>query len=261
MPDHYTYPGAEVLVNTLGITDEAEWKAVETAAIGQRLIDLQNNPVPGRYDLAHLQAIHRRLTQDLYAWGGTLRDTDTGPGGTGLAHCRPQFIPAEADRIFAALADMNYLRERDADTFSQGLAWVWGETTVLHPFRDVNTRTQHVFFNQLATDAGWVIDWERVDPYVFAHARTVAIARDETGIDALLRPALIPAAEVARHDGLRTRMEQVQQEFFRPRARRTRETLDTQLHAAIEHRQQKLTGADPTERRGPTPPDRPSLGR
>lgn len=45
-------------------------------------------------------------------------------------------------------------------------------------------------FNQLAHEAGWAIDWTAIDPYVFAHACTVAIVRDEAGIEALLsRPA------------------------------------------------------------------------
>lgn len=39
---------------------------------------------------------HAYLVQDFYTWGGQLRDTDTGPGRTGITHCRPQFIPAEA---------------------------------------------------------------------------------------------------------------------------------------------------------------------
>lgn len=65
---------------------------------------------------------------------------------TGLAHCRPEFIGAEADRIFTALSDdLGFVRDWDADTFSAGLAWVWGETTVLHPFRDMNTRSQFIF--------------------------------------------------------------------------------------------------------------------
>lgn len=30
MPDHYTYPGTEVLVNIPGYTDPAAWKEAET---------------------------------------------------------------------------------------------------------------------------------------------------------------------------------------------------------------------------------------
>lgn len=167
-----------------------------------------------------------------------MRTTDTGPGGTGLAHCRPPFIEAEADRIFTALSDeMGFLRDLDADDFSAGLAWVWGETTVLHPFRDVNTRSQFVLFNQLARAAGWVIDWRQVDPYVFGYARTVAITTDERGIDALIHPALCPADDVQRREALEEENgRQSERQFFAPRRARTRVELDAELRRAISER-------------------------
>lgn len=237
MPDHYTYPGTEVLINIPGYTDPGLWKAAERRVVSARMADLALHPVSGTFDLAHLKAIHAHLVQGFYSWGGVLRETDTGPGGTGLAHCRPPFIPAEADRIFTTLADeLGFLRDRDADDFSVGLAWVWGETTVLHPFRDVNTRSQFVFFNQLAHAAGWVIDWDAIDPQVFAHARTVAIARDEAGIDALLRPALRTVAEIERHDELRQKTRGAEASFFTPRPQRTRSQLDGELRRALERR-------------------------
>ena len=75
MPDRYSYPNSLVLINKLGITDYDRWKAVETAAIHQRMVELTEHPTPGRYDLPHLRAIHRHLTHDLYVWGGDIRDT------------------------------------------------------------------------------------------------------------------------------------------------------------------------------------------
>ena len=261
MPDHYTYPGTEVLVNIPGYTHPAAWKEAETAVIGAHARALIRNPLPGSFDLPHLQAIHAALVEGFYTWGGQLRDTDTGPGGTGLAHCRPEFIPAEAARIFGALRDMDHLRGRNADGFAKGLAWVWGETTATHCFRDVNTRSQFVFFNQLAADAGWVIDWNRIDAHVFAHARTVAIHRDEKGIDALLYPALIPATEAALRDTFREKMAQAHDAFFRPRPARDRTQLDAELRTALERRARKMdpvrgtaTGPTATGRPDPDPP-------
>ena len=131
---------------------------------------------------------------------------------------------------------MNYLRDRDADSFSRGLAWVWAETTVLHPFRDMNTRSQFVFFNQLTRAAGWAIDWDEIDPRLFAHARTVAIASDEAGIDALLYPALRTPAEIEAEDG---ENEPAQDTATTPRVRvggRSRDELEDELRAAIRHR-------------------------
>lgn len=106
--------------------------------------------------------------------------------------------------------------------------------TAIHPFRDVNTRTQFAFFNQLALHAGWLIDWTGIDPYLFGYARTVAIVSDERGIDALLYPALEPLAEaVAPAQRLRQGVDQ----FVADREARTRRELDRALVAAIERRQ------------------------
>ncbi|MBU8579919.1 Fic family protein [Brevibacterium luteolum] len=258
MPDHYTYPGTEVLVNIPGYTDPAAWKEAETAVIGLRVRELVRTPISGDFDLAHLQAIHARLVEGFYTWGGQLRDTNTGPGGTGIAHCLPEFIPDEADRVFGALAGMDYLKGRDRAGFSAGLAWTWGETTAIHPFRDVNTRSQFTLFNQLAVEAGWVIDWNQIDPHVFAHARTVAIYRDPDGLEALLHPALIPVASI-RADDLPERMEQAAAEFTRPRPRRDVDALDRELRAALQRRANQVDpdpSFGPPPRRGPGPQDR-----
>ena len=129
MPDHYTYAGTDVLINIHGVIDFEVWKFLETELIGQRMTELREHPLHGDFDLAHLQAIHKHLTQDFYVWGGELRDTDTHPGGTGIAHCRPAFIIPETERVFGLLAERGLLRGLDADAFSEGLSWVWGETT------------------------------------------------------------------------------------------------------------------------------------
>ena len=63
MPDHYTYPGTEVLVNIRGYTDPALWKDAETLAIATGQAELLRFPVESGFDLAHLQAIHAHLVQ------------------------------------------------------------------------------------------------------------------------------------------------------------------------------------------------------
>lgn len=113
---------------------------------------------------------------------------------------------------------------------------------------------------------GTPIDWGRIDPYVFAHARTIAIAADERGIDALIRPALRAADEVEAHERLRDKMRQAEREFFAPGPRRTRAQLDDELRRALDERARHLDpGGDPFgPRRGGTGRDAPGpegLGR
>lgn len=50
------------------------------------------------------------------------------------------------------------LRGRDREEFVAGLAYHWGEINTIHSFREVNTRTQSVFFSQLAREAGYELD-------------------------------------------------------------------------------------------------------
>lgn len=262
MPDRYTYPGSDVLVNKFGVTGYDDWKDAEVDFIGARMGALREHPILGGYDLAHLQAIHAYLTQDMYSWGGEIRDTDTHPGGTGIAHCRPQFIVPEAERIFGILAGSNWLRALDADEFSEGLAWVWGETTAIHPFRDVNTRSQHVFFNQLARDAGWIIDWSQIPGDVFAHARTLAIVQDPSGLDALIRPSLVTVEDAEQHDRLMGLLQEHAQGFTTRKSTRDPAVLDRELDPARERRR-TLPPLDAFGHDDPPGGDRggPSLGR
>ena len=57
--DPYLDPASGALRNLLGITDAAELARAEAALSASRLIDLERRRLPGRYDLAHLQAFHR----------------------------------------------------------------------------------------------------------------------------------------------------------------------------------------------------------
>jgi hypothetical protein len=58
--------------------------------------------------------------------------------------------------------------------------------------------TDRVFGGDLPNGGrGWVIDWNKIDVQTFAHARTVAIHKDEQCLDALLYPSLNTVAEAA----------------------------------------------------------------
>lgn len=97
MPDHYTYPGTEVLVNAPGYTDPRLWKAAARRVVNVHMADLAVHPIVGGFDLAHLQAIHAHLERGFYTWGGALRDTDTGPGGDGPGAWPPAVHPRRGE--------------------------------------------------------------------------------------------------------------------------------------------------------------------
>jgi cell filamentation protein len=87
--DPYLDPASGVLRNLLGITDPAELARAEAALSASRLIDLELRRLPGRYDLAHLQAFHRYILGDVYDWAGQLRTVSIAKGSV---YCLPQHL-------------------------------------------------------------------------------------------------------------------------------------------------------------------------
>jgi cell filamentation protein len=84
--DHYLDPASGVLKNRLGITDAAVLERAEAALVATRSYELSQTPLKGRFDLTHLQAIHRYLFGDLYEWAGQLRTVDISKGSQPFAH-------------------------------------------------------------------------------------------------------------------------------------------------------------------------------
>ncbi len=84
--DPYLDPASGVLRNLLGITDAAELARAEAALSASRLIDLERRRLPGRYDLAHLQAFHRYILGGIYGWAGQLRTVSIAKGSVFCLH-------------------------------------------------------------------------------------------------------------------------------------------------------------------------------
>lgn len=201
MPNKYTYPDSEVLRNSFDLRDPIAAHTMETRLAFARVTQLIQNPVQGNFDLDHLLEINRRTLQDMYPWAGRLRDIDTGTMTTGLVHCRPQFLQAEADRIFGAIKADDYLRGMSDEQFADRLAEHWGELTALHPALDGNTRSQRVFVDQLTRAADRSIDWTAVNQNIehFKHARLLAHAGQTGPLRDALSSVLRPGAD--RMDG------------------------------------------------------------
>lgn len=123
-----------MLHNRLGITDPHELEVAEADFSALRLAGLGQRPLPGDYDLAHLQRFHERIFGDVYPWAGQLRTVVIARGGM---FCLPQHIESYAPaEVFARLADADQLRGRDRETFLEGLTELLADLNALHPFRE-----------------------------------------------------------------------------------------------------------------------------
>lgn len=159
--DPYLIPGSSVLKNLLNITDADTLTRAEYRLTLARRQQLHANPLAGKFDLIHLQGIHRSLFQDIYEWAGELRTVD-------ISKRSSAFQPVSAIRTgaqytFGMLHDGPLLRGAVSDQeFVKHMATLFEQANYLHPFREGNGRTLRVFFDQVAARTRRTLAWRNV---------------------------------------------------------------------------------------------------
>ena len=158
--DPYADPGTGVPRNRLGLGTARDLETAEREITHAALIYLKESPVKPSYDLNHLCAIHRRIFGDIYDWAGQQRTVAIAKGSW---FCLPQYIESSAAEAFRSLHGEGLLRGLPRDVFTERMAYYLGEVNAVHPFREGNGRAQRAFFEQLAGDAGFILDWQHLD--------------------------------------------------------------------------------------------------
>lgn len=161
--DPYLDPETGLLRNRLGARTQAALDKAESGLSLARMMGLFEHAVKPTGDLQELREIHRYLFQDVYDWAGDLRTVDIRKNVEGAQFFLPvSMIGRAAGYIAGELRDDNQLRGMSRDQFVDRLAYHYDQVNYLHPFREGNGRTQRVFWNRVARDAGWQIDWRTV---------------------------------------------------------------------------------------------------
>jgi cell filamentation protein len=159
--DPYVFPGTNCLRNRLGIRDPRELAVIEAEQTSILIAQLERTRLPGRYDLAHLRAFHRRIFGDIYEWAGELRTVAIAKDDSLFA--LPEHIDAYLVGVFAELAGEEHLRGLARGPFLDRLTHYYAELNAAHPFREGNGRAQRAFLGQLARDAGHTLAWRRLE--------------------------------------------------------------------------------------------------
>jgi len=154
--DHYVYADSGTLINKAGLQDSAALKAFEADVTAVRMLELLERPVRGRFDLAHLQAIHRHIFQDVYEWAGELRNVDVSREGSYFGNWT--LIGNYLEGQLGRLRQENLLHGLAPQAFAGRLAWYLAEINAAHPFREGNGHSQRLFCLQLAQQAGYFVD-------------------------------------------------------------------------------------------------------
>lgn len=158
--DHYAYPGTNILVNKLGITDNTELMAKERGLSHANACELRLEGVTGKFDAAHLKSIHKRLFGDIYDWAGEFRDIDIYKGLSEFSS--PDEIAGRLDELCRDIKFADYYRGLPKREAAARLAGAMAELNNIHPFRDGNGRTQRLFIEQLAANAGYDLDFSKM---------------------------------------------------------------------------------------------------
>lgn len=161
--DPYLDPETGILRNKVGARTQIALDKAEGDLSFARLLQLMDHPVRATGDLEELRAIHRHLFQDVYEWAGELRTVDIRKNVDGGEPFLPVFmIGRAAAHVTAELRADGDLRALNRGRFIDRLAYHYDQLNYLHPFREGNGRVQRVFWNRVARDAGWQLDWRGV---------------------------------------------------------------------------------------------------
>lgn len=189
----YRYADSKVLINKLGISSPEAFDLAERDIVGFTMLDIRfMNPVPGAFDLKHLQDIHKHLFQDIYRWAGETRTVNIGKT---LPFAYWLYIEDYADDIFRKLRKEQYLMETTESDYIRRMAHYFGEVNALHPFREGNGRTQKVFFEYLASVSGYRLFFKKVSKQEMDDASAASLAGNNDYLEELFQKIIEPCSK------------------------------------------------------------------
>ncbi|QCE33475.1 hypothetical protein FAI41_07755 [Acetobacteraceae bacterium] len=139
----------------------------------RKAADLGINPIKGKFDVAHLKALHGYIFQDNpKIQAGKFRASARGDwhkerklkslnGFISLAVYSPM-DEVSKEKLLNLLKNIvpSSLSELPRERFVKGLAYLYMHLDYIHPFQDGNSRTLRAFMQQISNEAGYVLDWE-----------------------------------------------------------------------------------------------------
>ena len=200
--DPYLDPECGILRNKVGARTKVALDDAEGDLAFARLMQLMDHPPKATGDLDELRAIHRHLFQDVYAWAGEVRIVDVRKNAEGADWFLPvSMIGRAAGYAAEELRSDNHLRGLERERFVDRLAHHYDQFNYVHPFREGNGRTQRVFWNRVARDAGWQLDWRGVHGSTNDQAcRAASVERDFAPLREMLGAIVTTGTPAAERD-------------------------------------------------------------
>lgn len=157
--DPYIDPKTGILRNLVGATTDQELYRAEGDIVALAEISIEN--IPHTINLSELQKIHKSLFSRIYDWAGELRTVDIRKGSEEYFLERG-YLENGAKFVFKELYKEGCLKNLSKADFVKRLAYFYEQLNFIHPFREGNGRTQRIFWQRIANEAGYKIDWSKV---------------------------------------------------------------------------------------------------
>ncbi len=153
--------GVIILNNIGGYTNEEALYQFESYLTLWRLVELELDPLQGKFDFDHLNSIHHYIFQDIYPFAGKIRNNNLTKDHFLFAHAK--FIIQEGEKLFKQLKKEKYLQGLPLERFLERLAFYKAELNVLHPYQEGSGRTIREFIRSLSIQAGYQLDWSKIN--------------------------------------------------------------------------------------------------
>ncbi|MDD2794644.1 Fic family protein [Acidocella sp.] len=159
----------------------------EADLVSNRLSELYEKPLTGKFDAAHLQAIHGYIFQDVprHQPGVVRGDSDLWAKNRALedragvyeVRYLAEGVTAKLKAILDDFGGPGALRGLSADDAATKLARLYGDLDHTHGFYEGNSRTLREFTRTLAAEAGFSLDWTGTN-VTAEHRNALYAARD-----------------------------------------------------------------------------------
>jgi len=147
--------------------EEKQFEIERIISTHKQFIYLQRK-INAEFTTETLFEIHRFLFEDLYYWAGELRENDMKKNEN--VFCRKSLLRYSLNELFDNLKSKNYLKGMNPKEFSKNMTEFMVTLNYIHPFRDGNGRSKRTIIDQIATNAGYSIDFSKVDKEILLAA-------------------------------------------------------------------------------------------
>lgn len=172
--DLYLRPDSPVLKNKAG---ETSFEALEARklkylrlTLAARSADLIEIGKEHNYSKEHLVELHTALNKGLFDFAGKTRDYPVEKKFEHSEHyLAPEMIDPVLNDVYNRLVTHDWFEDRDLEDqkrytnqFANIMSRTYSELLRAHPFEAENELAIQVFIDQMATDAGFDLDWNEI---------------------------------------------------------------------------------------------------